>query len=247
MSPRSLDHDSTQMSLQGFDGRVAIVTGGASGIGRRTVETFLALGAKVAACDLNEPDVDGALGLTMDVTDPDSVAAAVARSESELGPTSILVTSAGVFTPMPFDRIDLAEWERTLKVNVTGTYICVAAVLAGMRERGYGRVVTVSSMAGVDGGHNSCAHYATSKGAINTFTMSLAKECAADGVTANTVAPRNVRTPMLTVLDEEALLAKSPSGRMAEADDIAAAIAFLGSAHASYVSGDILEVNGAWF
>lgn len=235
------------MRLEGYADRVAIVTGGASGIGRRVVETFLALGAQVAACDLNEPDLDGVLGLTMDVTDPDSVAAAVARVESELGPPSILVTSAGIFTPMPFDQLDLAEWKRTLEVNLTGTYICVEAVLAGMRERGYGRIVTVSSMAGVDGGARACAHYATSKGGINTFTMSLAKECAADGVTANTVAPRNVRTPMLTVLDEEKLLEQSPTGRLAEADDIAAAIAFLGSAHAGYVTGDVFEINGGWF
>jgi len=242
-----MNHDSTKMTLQGFDGRVAIVTGGASGIGRRVAETFLALGAKVAACDLNEVELNSALGLRMDVTDPDSVAAAVARVESELGPPSILVTSAGIFTPMPFDQLDLAEWRRTLEVNLTGTYICVDAVLAGMRERGYGRIVTVSSMAGVDGGARACAHYASSKGAINTFTMSLAKECAADGVTANAVAPRNVRTPMLTVLDEAKLVEQSPTGRLAEADDVAAAIAFLGSAHAGYVTGDVLEINGGWF
>jgi 2-hydroxycyclohexanecarboxyl-CoA dehydrogenase len=246
VSPSSV-HDSTQMSLQGFDGGVALVTGGASGIGRRVVETALALGARVAACDLNEPEVDGALGLTMDVTDPDSVAAAVAQVESELGPPSILVTSAGVFTPMPFDRLDLKEWRRTMEVNVTGTYICVDAVLPGMRERGYGRIVTVSSMAGVDGGHNSCVHYATSKGGVNTFTMALAKECAADGVTVNSVAPRNVRTPMLTALDENRLVEKSPMGRLAETDDVAAAIAFLGSAHAGYVTGNVFEINGGWF
>src|ERR1700734_3000571 len=109
-----LDHDSTKLSLQGFDGRGALVTGGARGIGRRIVETFIALGASVAAFDLEQPDIPGAFGVAMDVTDPASVASATTRAESELGPGSILVTSAGIFTPAPFDELDLATWQQTL-------------------------------------------------------------------------------------------------------------------------------------
>ena len=199
-----LDHDSTQVSLQGFDDRVALVSGGARGIGRRVVETFLALGARVAAFDLDQPDVPGALGIEMDVTDPESVASGTARAESELGPSSILVTSAGIFTPSDFDQLELEAWRRTLDVNVTGTYNSVREVLPAMCDRGYGRIVTLSSMAGIDGGTEACAHYAASKGAVIAFTKSISKEHCARGITANVVAPRNIRTPMIAGLERRA-------------------------------------------
>jgi NAD(P)-dependent dehydrogenase (short-subunit alcohol dehydrogenase family) len=234
------------MAMQGFDGRVALVTGAAGGIGRRVTETFLALGAQVAAFDLAEPDIPFAAGFAMDVTDTGSVAAATARAEAELGPPSILVTSAGIFNPTPFAEIEFDLWRRTLDVNVTGTYTCVRAVIPGMCERGYGRIVTVSSMAGVDGGAWACAHYATSKGAVNAFTKAVSNEHCGRGVTANVVAPRTIRTPMIAGLEED-LAEKSPIGRIGEADDVAAAVAFLSSAHASYITGEILMVNGGWW
>jgi 2-hydroxycyclohexanecarboxyl-CoA dehydrogenase len=241
-----LDHDSTRMSLQGFDGRVAVVTGAARGIGRRVSEALLSLGSDVAALDIDPPDVDGALALRADVTDPGSVDAAVTLAESELGPCSILVTSAGIFAPLTFDRLDSESWQRTLDVNVTGTYHCVRRVLPGMCDRGYGRVVTVSSMAGIDGGTEACAHYAASKGAVIAFTKSISKEHCSLGVTANVVAPRNIRTEMIAGL-EEGLLAHTPVGRLGETDDVAAAIAFLSSAHASYITGEVIVLNGGWW
>jgi 2-hydroxycyclohexanecarboxyl-CoA dehydrogenase len=246
MTGRVLDHDSAKMSLEGFDGRVALVTGAAGGIGRRVTETFLALGARVAAFDLTEPDIPGAVGIAMDVTDVDSVAAATATAEAEIGPASILVTSAGIFNPTPFADIGVDLWRRTLDVNVTGTFTCVRAVIGGMCERGYGRIVTISSMAGVDGGAWACAHYATSKGAVNAFTKAVSSEHCAHGVTANVVAPRTIRTPMVAGLEDD-LTEKSPVGRLGETDDVAAAVAFLASAHASYITGEILMVNGGWW
>jgi 2-hydroxycyclohexanecarboxyl-CoA dehydrogenase len=246
MTERVLDHDSTRMSLEGFDGRVALVTGAAGGIGRRVAETFVALGARVAAFDLSEPNIPGAVGIAMDVTDVDSVSAATARAEAEIGPAAILVTSAGIFNPTPFAEIDLDLWRRTLDVNVTGTFTCVHAVIPGMCERKYGRIVTVSSMAGVDGGAWACAHYATSKGAVNAFTKAVSTEHCGHGVTANVVAPRTIRTPMIAGLEED-LAKRSPVGRLGEADDVAAAVAFLSSAHASYITGEILMVNGGWW
>jgi 2-hydroxycyclohexanecarboxyl-CoA dehydrogenase len=241
-----LDHDSTKLSLLGFDGRVALVTGAARGIGRRIVETFIAQGARVAALDLEQPDIPGALGIAMDVTDPTSVASATTQAESELGPSSILVTSAGIFTPAPFDELDLATWQQTLDVNVTGTYTCVREVLPAMCERGYGRVVTLSSMAGIDGGTEACAHYAASKGAVIAFTKSISKEHCSRGITANVVAPRNILTRMIAGL-EEGLIANTPVGRLGEADDVAAIVAFLSSAHASYITGEVVVLNGGWW
>jgi NAD(P)-dependent dehydrogenase (short-subunit alcohol dehydrogenase family) len=241
-----LDHDSTRISLQGFDGRVALVTGAARGIGRRVAETFLALGARVAAFDLDRPDLPGALGIEMDVTDPASVAAGTRLAESELGPCSIIVTSAGIFVPSGFADLELDAWRHTLDVNITGTYSCVRQVLPAMCERGYGRVVTLSSMAGIDGGTHACAHYAASKGAVIAFTKSISKEHCARGVTANVVAPRNIRTEMVAGLEDE-LTAQTPVGRLGETDDVAAAVAFLSSAHASYITGEVIVLNGGWW
>jgi 2-hydroxycyclohexanecarboxyl-CoA dehydrogenase len=240
-----LDHDATQLSLQGFEDRVALVTGGARGIGRRVVETFVALGARVAAFDLDQPDVPGALGIEMDVTDPGSVASGTARAEADLGPSSILVTSAGIFTPREFDRLELDSWRHTLDVNVTGTYNSVREVLPAMCERGYGRVVTLSSMAGIDGGTQACAHYAASKGAVIAFTKSISKEHCALGVTANVVAPRNIRTGMIAGLEDE-LTPQIPVGRLGW-DDVAAVVAFLSSSHASYITGEVIVLNGGWW
>jgi 2-hydroxycyclohexanecarboxyl-CoA dehydrogenase len=240
-------HDSTQLALQGFDGRVAVVTGAAGGIGRRICETFVALGASVAACDLRPPEIDGALGIEMDVTDPASVDAGFSRSEADLGPGAILVTSAGIFNPTPFDEIDVALWSRTQEVNVTGTFICVRRALPPMRAQRYGRVVTISSMAGITGGAVACAHYATSKGAVNAFTKSVSNEYSSSGITANVVAPRNIRTPMIDGLEAAQLVERTPVGRLGEADDVAAITAFLSSAHASYITGEIVAPNGGWW
>ena len=244
---RALDHDCTRLSLQGFDGRVALVTGAAGGIGRRIVDTFLALGSPVAALDLDVPDIPGALGLMVDVTDPHAVSAGIERAEAELGPSSILVTSAAVFDPRPFEEVDSSTWQRALDVNTTGTFNCVREVIPAMAERGYGRLVTIASTAGIDGGVRACAHYAASKGAVIAFTKSISREYCSRGVTANIVAPRNIRTKMLAALDQEGLLAETPVGRLGEADDVAAAVAFLSSAHASYITGEIIVLNGGWW
>lgn len=239
-------HDATQLSLQGIDGRVALVSGAAQGIGLRVSETLLALGARVAACDLEAPDIPGALGLATDVTDDASVRDAVTATESELGPVSIVVTSAGVYTPTRLADIDLDRWQQALDVNLTGTFRCVRQVLPGMADRRYGRVVTLSSMAGVDGGDSACAHYAASKGGVIAFTKAVSSEYCRSGITANVVAPRNIRTRMLAGMEDE-LTAQTPVGRIGEVDDVAAAVAFLCSAHASYITGEVMGLNGGWW
>jgi 2-hydroxycyclohexanecarboxyl-CoA dehydrogenase len=200
----------------------------------------------VGAFDLVAPDVAGALGIEMDVTDSASVSAGISRAESELGPTSILVASAGVFTPCAFAELSREAWQRTIDVNVTGTYACVRQVLPAMCERGYGRIVTISSMAGIDGGTEACADYAASKGAVIAFTKSISKEHCDRGITANVVAPRNIRTPMIAGLEND-LIGQIPAGRLGEVDDVAAVVAFLSSAHASYITGDVVVLNGGWW
>jgi 2-hydroxycyclohexanecarboxyl-CoA dehydrogenase len=234
------------MRLEGIAGRVAVVTGSGSGIGATVTETLRKLGARVAGIDVEAGSAGPELALAADVRDEAQVDAAFAEAEARLGAVEMLVTCAGVFTPVPIADLELAEWTRTIDINLTGTFLCAKRALGPMRQAGFGRIVTISSGAGIDGGTESCAHYAASKGGVIALTKALAKESAADGVLVNVVAPRAVRTPMLAGMTDgmdEAI----PVGRIGEPDDVAAAVAFLCSAHASYVSGEVLVLNGGWW
>lgn len=230
-----------ELRLAGFDGRLAVVTGIGSGIGRATAEALRALGARVAGIDL-EAGSDDRLVVAADVADEAEVDEAFTTIERELGRVDMLVTSAGLFRPLPVDEITGEAWRRTIDVNLGGTFHCARRALPGMRANGFGRVVTLSSAAGLDGGTMPSAHYAASKGGVIALTKALATETAADGVTVNCVAPRDIRTPMLAGLDLDP--SAVPVGRLGEADDVAAAIAFLCSAHAAYVTGEVFVLNG---
>ncbi len=235
-----------RMRLEGIAGRTAVVTGASSGIGLRVAETLSALGARVAGIDLTAASPALDLGIVADVCDEGEIDAAFSRIERELGQAEILVTSAGVFVPTPIDELDAASFRRTVEINLTGTFLSAQRALAPMRAGGFGRIVTLTSAAGIDGGGEACADYAASKGGVIALTKALARESVADGVTVNTVAPRNIRTPMLTGMEAE-LVAIAPSGRIGEPDEVAAAVVFLCSAHASYMSGEVMVVNGGWW
>ena len=234
------------MRLEGINGRVAVVTGSSSGIGLRVAGTLRAMGARVAGLDLGDAAAGLDLALSADVRDEAQIDAAFSQAESELGPVDMLVTCAGVFTPMETPELGLDEWRRTIDINLTGTFLCARRALGPMRERGYGRIVTISSGAGLDGGSEACAHYAASKGGVIALTKALAKEYVRDGVLVNVVAPRAVRTPMLGGM-ADGMDELVPVGRIGEPDDVAAAVAFLCSAHASYVSGEVVVLNGGWW
>lgn len=140
------------MKLDGFDNRVALVTGGAGGIGAAIAKTLRDLGAKVAVGDLVAPDHEGILGLTLDVTSESSVSAAVAAAVEKLGPPTILVLNAGIFPIEPLEQVSLQSWQRTMSVNLDGAFLCAREVLPHMREAGYGRIVALGSTAGITGG-----------------------------------------------------------------------------------------------
>jgi 2-hydroxycyclohexanecarboxyl-CoA dehydrogenase len=231
------------MRLAGVEGRRAVVTGASSGIGLAVAETLEALGATVGGIDL--ADGDGPrLSVIADVTDERAVDDAFARIEQGLGgPVEFLVACAGVFVPTPIAALTAADWRRTIEVNLTGTFVCASRALGPMREAGFGRIVTISSGAGIDGGTEACAHYAASKGGVIALTKALSKEVARDGVNVNCVAPRTIRTPMIAGL-EDGLLPDIPVGRLGEPDDVAGAVAFLCSTHGDYITGEVLVLNG---
>ena len=241
--------------------RVAVVTGGGSGLGQSISEHLAREGRRVAVLDVNAEAAEKvAAGLTavgasavavqVDVADPVSVAAAFEMVRGSLGPIEILVTSAAVAGFTRFDQIGFEEWNRYLAVNLTGTFLCLQAALPDMVEAEWGRVVTISSAAGQTGSIRQ-GHYSASKGGVIALTKTVALEYAAKRITVNTVPPFTVDTPMLREaqrakkLPPSEILAKAiPAGRLGTGEDFAAICAFLCSDSASYITGQVIGVNG---
>jgi 2-hydroxycyclohexanecarboxyl-CoA dehydrogenase len=233
--------------------RVALVTGGAGGIGRAIVRALAADGHRVAAGDIAEvPDGEAALAVRLDVTDSGSVESAVGSVESELGPIEILVNTAGWDEFHPFLDTDEAFWDRIIELNYKGCLRVCRRVVPGMAEREYGRVVNISSDAARVGSSLE-AVYAGAKAAQVAFGKTLARELARRGVTVNSVCPGPTETPLLEGLlgageDSakmvEALRRAVPMRRLGRPEDVAAAVAFLVSDQAGYITGQTLSVSG---
>jgi NAD(P)-dependent dehydrogenase (short-subunit alcohol dehydrogenase family) len=231
--------------LEGYDGRVAVVTGAARGIGRRICERFAEQGARVAALDLAAPEIPGVLGLAADVTDPAAIDTAFARTEAELGAVELLVLNAGIFIVEPFESTTLDQWQRTLAVNLTGPFLCAQRALPGMKAAGYGRVLAIGSSAGVNGGANSCAAYAASKAGIMCLAKSIANEYAGTGITSNALAPTLIDTPMMGE-QPPGMAEQVPIGRLGTPDDVADLATYVCSGHAGYITGEVIDVNGGF-
>ncbi|MGZ8620379.1 MAG: SDR family NAD(P)-dependent oxidoreductase [Actinomycetota bacterium] len=228
--------------VEGLDGRVAVVTGAARGIGRRIAELLAANGARVAAMDINPTDLEGVLGIECDVSEETSVDAAFAEVEAALGTPSVLVLNAGIFPVVPFEQTSLELWERTLAINLTGSFLAARRALPGMREQGYGRIVGIGASAGKGGGSRSVAAYAASKAGLMTLMKSVANEYAKDGITANALAPAFIDTGMLATTRE--IASRIPVGRYGTIDEVASLAVFLCSSHAGYITGEIVDING---
>jgi 3-oxoacyl-[acyl-carrier protein] reductase len=232
------------MKLDGFDNRVAFVTGGAGGIGAAIAKTLRDLGSKVAVGDLVAPNHHGILGLTLDVTSESSVKEAVAEVVEKLGPPTILVLNAGIFPIESLEQTTLQSWQRTMSVNLDGAFLCAREVLPHMREAGHGRIVTLGSSAGITGGSKDKAAYSASKAGLMALTKAIATEYSPLGITANALAPALIRTDMLAGIAH--LADQIPVGRLGEAEDIADLTAFLCSAHAGYITGAVIDINGGF-
>jgi 2-hydroxycyclohexanecarboxyl-CoA dehydrogenase len=239
--------------------RAALVTGGAGGIGRAVCAALAAQGCAVAVGDLDldaarevASEEGAAVAVAVDVTDAASVARASGTAQAELGPIEILVNAAGWDELHPFLDTDEEFWRRVIAVNFEGCLRVTHALLGGMTERGFGRIVNVASDAARVGSSGE-AVYAGAKAAVVAFTKTIARESARHGVTANAVCPGPTDTPMLERMaaaapDAERLVAALqravPMGRLASPEDVAPAIAFLASDEAGFITGQTLSVSG---
>jgi 2-dehydro-3-deoxy-L-rhamnonate dehydrogenase (NAD+) len=230
-----------------FFGRVALVTGAASGIGAAVAARLLAEGAAVATLDLAAPSLEGVLGLTGDVSSSADVEAAVARATAELGPIDVLVCSAGVSgNSLRTQDVSDAEWKKVMAINADGVFWCNRAVAPGMAERGYGRIVNVASIAGKEGNPMAAA-YSASKAAVIALTKAVGKDFARTGVSVNCVAPAVIETAMLGDMSQEHvdyMVEKIPMGRMGGATEVAALICWLASEEMTFSTGACFDISG---
>jgi 2-hydroxycyclohexanecarboxyl-CoA dehydrogenase len=243
--------------------RAAVVTGGGSGIGRACAKRLASDGFSVAVLDLDdraagevrdELQEAGATGLAVggvDVADRAAVFDAMSHVRSELGPPLVLVNNAGVAATTKFMAISDEQWDRILRVNLTGTFLCCQSVVPDMVEAGWGRIVNISSSS-AQGGQPYMVHYVSSKAGVIGFTKALALELGPKGITVNTIPPGFVDTPMLRASAERGELGgsvddhaqRTPVRRAGRPEDIANACAFLVSDDASYITGQVIGVNG---
>jgi 2-hydroxycyclohexanecarboxyl-CoA dehydrogenase len=239
--------------------RVAVVTGGASGIGLGIVRRLAGAGYRVALLDVQadavtkEAEELHVVGRVVDVSERAAVDGALDAVRAELGPIEIIVTSAGINVSGPFTEISAESWERALRVNLTGTFHCIQAAVPDMLASGWGRIVTISSSSAQSGAPDRAA-YVASKGGVIALTKALAVELSPHGITANTIPPSIVDTPMAragVVAGEVPALAELagfiPVRRVSTPDDIAAACEFLCSGDAGFITGQVIGVNGGMY
>lgn len=242
--------------------KVAVVTGGASGIGAEICRRLAKDGVDIAIWDLNEQAMEQvaadvtslgqrAVISRVDVSNREAVNVAAAKARKELGPVTIVVNSAGVHATSPITEMTDEQWDRVMTINLKGTFICTQVLLKDMIDAGWGRIINISSSSAQTGSPNM-AHYAASKGGVIGMTKALAVELGPLGITVNNVPPGSVDTPMLRNLEAngglpggaEAIGLRNPVRRLGKPQDMAAAVAFLASDEAGYITGHTLSVNG---
>ncbi|MFQ5987054.1 MAG: SDR family NAD(P)-dependent oxidoreductase [Thermoplasmata archaeon] len=240
--------------------RVSLVTGASRGIGRATALRLAEDGHDVVvnyvehedaareAADQIEELGRSALAVRADVASRDEVRGMVRKAHDSLGPIATLVNNAGIYQRVTIDELAPARWERTLGVNLTGAFHCIQAVLPGMREAAWGRIINISSQIGVRGTDHG-ADYAAAKAGLLGLTKAVALETARDGITVNAVAPGTIETDIIadySAADREARNRRIPVGRIGLPEEVASVVSYLASEEARYITGATLHVNGGY-
>ena len=236
--------------------RVALVTGGTRGIGKAISARLKADGFKVAANYAGNSEAAEAaaneLGVKVfkwDVGDEAQCAAGIAQVAAELGPVDVLVNNAGITKDGLFHKMNAEKWREVMRVDLDSLFFMTRPLIEGMRERGYGRIINISSINGQKGQVGQ-VNYSTAKAGMIGFTKALAQECASKGVTVNAIAPGYIDTDMVAAVPEEVLkkiIAGIPVGRLGKAEEIAHAVSFLASDGAAFMTGATLTMNGAQY
>ena len=241
-----------------IDGKVALVTGAAQGIGEAIARRFAAAGALVVAADINAAGAEElaaelraaggcAEGHELDVRSDAEVRSLVEEVVARHGSIDVLINCAGIIPAIPLEAISSADWDDVIAVNVKGVFFATRAVMTAMEKRGAGRIINIASNAGKTGAVIAGVHYAASKAAVISLTKSFARRLAPKGIQVNAVSPGPVRTPAVETMspdDADRLRSNVPVGRIATPDEIAAAVLFLASDRADFVAGEILDVDG---
>ncbi|MEE4118779.1 MAG: acetoacetyl-CoA reductase [Paracoccaceae bacterium] len=237
-------------------GRVALVTGGTRGIGEAISKALKADGYEVAATYAGNDekakaftDATGIKTYKWNVSDYESSKAGIAQVEADMGPIEVVVANAGITRDAPFHKMTPQQWQEVIDTNLTGVFNTIHPVWPGMRERGFGRIVVISSINGQKGQFGQVNYAATKAGDLG-IVRSLAQEGAAKGITANAICPGYIATEMVMAVPEavrEKIIGMIPAGRLGEPDEIARCVSFLASDDSSFINGSVISANGAQF
>ena len=252
-NPKTTQHRRLQLQYN-LEGYVAVITGGAAGIGLACAHRLAASGVKIALWDIDHSAVldaartiEGAQGFACNVADPTSVEAARDATLAAFGQIDILVNSAGIAGNVaPVDELAHGAWSRVIDINLTGTFLTNKAVLPSMKDKGYGRIVNIASVAGKEGNPNA-SHYAASKAGVIGFTKALGKEVATQDIAVNCITPAAANTEILTQMTDDFVAymkSKIPKGRFVEVEEIANMVAFMASPDCSFTTGAVFDISG---
>ncbi|MGO4450047.1 SDR family NAD(P)-dependent oxidoreductase [Phyllobacterium sp. TAF24] len=242
-------------TIRRYEGRHAVITGGASGIGYRTAERIVSEGGTVSLWDMDAARIEEARaklgatasGIALDVSDPAQVEKAAQDTADDFGKIDILICSAGITGPnAKVADYPIAEWKRVFDINLNGLFYCNRFVVPIMQKNGYGRIVNVASIAGKEGNPNASA-YSASKAAVIGLTKSLGKELVHDGITVNAITPATVDTPILQQLKPEFIdymLSKIPMQRFGKVEELASLITWIASEECSFTTGAVFDISG---